>query len=146
MSVVLDGRLPVSQEEAEQLWQRVWQVRPGAGDATVTVRVVSRVESQRLKREYKEVDQPTNVLTFSYDPLPGQGEEEAAHDIALCLEVAQEEATERGVILRDYIAWLLVHAFLHATGMDHELSAAEARAMQVLEKKILTEAGFRVKS
>lgn len=132
MPVTLDGQLPVSQEEAERLWQAVRQQR-SVTDDIITVRVVTKEESQRLKREYKKIDEPTNVLTFSYD---------TEHDIALCLEVAEEEAQERGILLRDYVAWLLAHAFLHATGLDHEVSEEAAQSMTALERVILREGGY----
>ncbi len=132
MPVTLDGHLPVSLEEVEQLWGAVRQ-RRGVADDVITVRVVTKEESQRLKREYKKIDEPTNVLTFSYD---------AEHDIALCLAVAQEEAVERGVVLRDYVAWLLTHAYLHATGLDHEVSEVKAKEMRSLEQAVLRGSGF----
>lgn len=144
MPVTLYGVLPLSGQEAEQLWQAVRQQRTQADDV-VTVRVVDRVESQRLKREYKHSDQPTNVLTFSYPhplPLPGKGEGETTHDIALCLEIAEQEARAQSLPLRNYVAWLLVHAYLHATGLDHEVSAEAGQAMQALERTVLEDRGF----
>lgn len=145
MSVTLDGQLPVSLEEAEHLWAAVRQQRAVADDV-ITVRVVTKEESQRLKREYTKIDKPTNVLTFSYDPhpdpIPMQGEGKATHDIALCLAVAEEEAAERGVALRDYVAWLLTHAYLHATGLDHEESPEADTKMRSLEQAVLDSNGF----
>lgn len=132
MPVTLDGHLPVSSEEAEKLWGAVRQ-QCSVADDTITVRVVTAEESQRLKREYKKIDEPTNVLTFSYG---------AEHDIALCLEVARKEAQERGVLLRNYVAWLLVHAYLHATGLDHEASEAKADTMRSLEHAVLQDNSF----
>jgi probable rRNA maturation factor len=143
MPVTLDGHLPVSLEEAEQLWGAIRQQRAVA-DNIITVRVVTKEESQRLKREYKKIDEPTNVLTFSYPhPLPSnKGEGKTTHDIALCLAVAKEEASERGVALRDYVAWLLVHAYLHATGLDHEVSETVAHEVRCVEHAILQAHGF----
>lgn len=144
MPVTLDGQLPVSLEDAERLWQAVRQQRAAADD-TITVRVVTKEESQRLKREYKKIDEPTNVLTFSYPhpgPLPSKGEGKTTHDIALCLEMAQDEALERVVALRDYVAWLLTHAYLHATGLDHEVSPEADKKMRSLEQAVLGSSGF----
>ena len=132
MPVTLDGPLPLSDEEAERLWQAVRGERKVADDV-IAVRVVTKEESQRLKRQYKQIDEPTNVLTFSYD---------AEHDIALCLEVAKDEAGERGLALRNYVAWLLIHAYLHATGLDHEASEMVASEVRRLEHAILQAYGF----
>jgi probable rRNA maturation factor len=64
------------------------------------------------------------------------------HDVALCLSVAEREAAERQVPVRDYAAVLLVHAFLHACGLDHERSEAEAEKMAEAERSALQRCGF----
>jgi probable rRNA maturation factor len=102
-------------------------------DETVTVRCVNRAAIQALNKQYRGHDEPTNVLTFSYD---GQ------HDIALCVEVAATEATARQLSIRDHVAHLLVHAFLHATGLDHERSVRQSDQARQAEEHILRRAGF----
>ncbi len=133
MPVFVQGNgFPLSDEEVAGLWREtkgVSQYREGE----ITVRCVGKKEMRRLNREYGGKDEATNVLTFSY------GEE---HDVALCLEVARQEASWSGGELKDYVAWLLVHAFLHVTGMDHEGTGEEAGRMEELEKVILKERGF----
>lgn len=120
-------------DEVVELWQAVRHNRQFPDDE-VTVRCVSVAESQRLNVTYRQKDSPTNVLTFSY----GDG----THDVALCGAVAQAEATDRQFSLRDYTALLLVHAFLHVTGMDHERDESEAKQTRQLEQTILAATGF----
>lgn len=133
--------LPLKLTEVEQLWQETIRARDFP-DETVNIKCVSPAEMRTLNRQYRGKDTTTNVLTFSYGPAC----EVASHDIALCLPVAQKEASERGVSLRDYVALLLVHAFLHAAGMDHERSYEEARDTEQAERKILQAAGFQAAS
>lgn len=138
MPVIIQGEnLPVTAEEAQRLWTETIAAT-AHGDDEVVVRGVDEEESRRLNLEYRKKDAPTNVLTFSYPA----GSEGVSHDIALCLPVAEKEAGERGVESRDYVALLLVHAFLHAVGMDHERSAEAAAAQQEAEVAILTKAGW----
>lgn len=116
------------------MWEATRRYRNWPDDQ-VNVRVVSEDEIHALNKKYRGKDYVTNILTFSYDH---------EHDVAVCLEVARQEAKERRVSERDYVAWLLVHAFLHATGMDHERSEEEARSMEKAEREILEQAGFPV--
>jgi len=138
----------LSTSQVESLWSNVISCQEH-GDDVVTVRCVSKEEIQRINREHRGVDRPTNVLTFSYlspstsSTSSGQASE---HDVALCLSVAGEEAQVRKVLLKDYVALLLVHAFLHATGMDHERSPDAAQVMEGAEQIILQRSGFRVDS
>lgn len=126
----------LTDEEARRLWDETIRYRDFLDDE-VTVRCVSEAEIQRLNQQYRGQGKPTNVLTFSYTD-----EERGGHDIALCMAVAEHEAFERGAEVRDYAALLLVHAFLHATGMDHEHSKAEVKATEAAEQAILKQAGF----
>lgn len=123
---------PLSDEEVAGLWRETVALRQYP-DELVTVCCVTEREIKRLNKQYRGVDTATNVLTFSY------GEE---HDIALCLEAARQEAGWGGRKLKDYAAWLLVHAFLHVTGMDHEGTSEEADKMEKLEGAILKKKGF----
>lgn len=129
-----DSQLPLSSAEVTQLWQ-VTIASQHFPDEMVGVACVDRAAIQRLNAQYRHKDKPTNVLTFSYRP---------EHDIVLSLEVAAQEALEREMSLRDYVALLLVHAFLHATGLDHEQSAEAADQMRQTERQILANCGFAI--
>lgn len=129
---VLSDSLPVSYDEIALLWTST-QEQLNIADDDINVQTVSAKEIQKLNKQYRQKDKPTNVLTFTYD-----GE----HDVALCEDIAKEEAEQHGVSFRDYTAWLLAHAFVHAAGVDHEKSRDEEERMKDLEKKILKKSGF----
>src|SRR5688572_26421307 len=117
MPIVLQcTEFPLSESETDALWRETIQHRRFSDDQ-VNIGCVTEEEMRALNQQYRGKDKPTNVLTFSY------GNE---HDIALCLLVAEQEAKQRGAGFKDYTALLLVHAFLHVTGMDHERSEVEA--------------------
>ncbi len=128
-----EGTLPLTNAEVQQLWLATTAKRQ-VTDNPVTVRCVSEQEMVELNVTYRKQSSPTNVLTFSY---------EDEHDVALCLAVAQREASDRGVDLRDYVALLVVHAFVHATGLDHEHSTQAAEKVVAMEKDILNAAGYK---
>jgi probable rRNA maturation factor len=92
-----------------------------------------------LNRKWRGIDQPANVLSFpaggdaAFAPLLG--------DIVIAFETASKEASEAGRPLRDHVAHLLVHGFLHLIGHDH-IGAAEAETMEALEGAILGRLGI----
>lgn len=131
---------PLRLNEVKRLWQEAIRVRKFS-DAQVNIKCVLLDEMRTLNKQYRGKDTATNVLTFSY-PSTGSGQV-SEHDIAFCLPVAQQEASDREVVLRDYLALLLVHAFLHVTGLDHERSNREAQQMGQLEREVLAATGFR---
>ncbi|HLC49655.1 MAG TPA: rRNA maturation RNase YbeY [Candidatus Andersenbacteria bacterium] len=125
---------PLTEKELEDLWQATRE-RMHVPDDTVTLECVSIAEIQRLNREYRNKDVPTNILTFSYAP-------DTDHDIALCMDIAAQEASERSVALREYTALLVVHALLHVSGEDHEKSKQDSLHTAQAEREILLACGF----
>jgi probable rRNA maturation factor len=107
-----------------------------ASPAQLTVRIVDAEEGQALNRDYRGKDYATNVLTFDYERTPT-----VVADIVLCAPVVAREAAEQGISLEAHYAHLLVHGALHAQGFDHE-RAADARAMEARESRIVVSLGF----
>jgi len=92
-----------------------------------------------LNRKWRGIDKPANVLSF-----PAGGDAASAPllgDIVIAFETASQEASEAGKPLRDHVAHLLVHGFLHLIGHDH-IGAAEAATMEALERTILGRLGI----
>jgi probable rRNA maturation factor len=114
-------------------WVRSALLRP----AEITVRIVGEDEGRRLNRDYRGKDYATNVLTFDYaaEPL-------IQADLVLCAPVVEREAHAARRPLQAHYAHLLVHGTLHAQGFDHEVSAADAKAMETRESVLLQALGF----
>jgi probable rRNA maturation factor len=100
-------------------------------------------EQQRLNRDYRGSDEPTNVLAF---PVwqPEMSLPPAAPvllgDVVLALETVAQEASEQNKPFVDHLRHLVVHGVLHILGYDH-LMEAEAETMEALERSILAELG-----
>jgi probable rRNA maturation factor len=103
----------------------------------------SDAEVHALNRDWRQRDKPTNVLSFpmlersEILALGEEGPPVLLGDVALAYETCTREAAERGISLADHAAHLIVHGLLHLAGYDHEVSAAEAEAMEALETKTL---------
>jgi probable rRNA maturation factor len=90
---------------------------------------------QRLNRDFRGKDKPTNVLSFP------SGDRGYAGDIALSFDTCAAEAAEGGKPFCSHAAHLLVHGLLHLAGYDHE-SDADAEVMERLEVDILRDLGI----
>ena len=135
---------------AEQAVQALVQVAPELGNARLSASVlfVDDDEVHALNREWRGKDKPTNVLSFpmlereDLLDLSSEGPPELLGDIALALETCAREAQDKTIGLADHATHLLVHGFLHLAGHDHEISAEDARDMEVLEIKALALLGI----
>lgn len=92
-----------------------------------------------LNRKWRGIDRPTNVLAFpsGVDPM-GAG---VLGDIVIAYETAEREAVAAEIPLRDHVAHLMAHGFLHLVGYDH-IDDDEAEEMEGLEVRILAQLGI----
>jgi len=87
-----------------------------------------------LNREFRQVDKPTDVLSFPSDEPGFLG------DIAISVPCAIRQAAEYGHSIEREIAFLTVHAMLHLFGYDH-IEPAQEEAMRSRQREILAIAG-----
>lgn len=108
--------------------------------AELTIRIVNSDESAELNQNYRGKNGPTNVLSFSYEPLPG-AEIHSLGDLVLCAELVESEAKTQGKTSLAHWAHLTVHGALHLQGYDH-VRLSDAKKMEKLEARILQDLGF----
>ena len=95
-----------------------------------------------LNRDYRGIDSPTDVLSFSQiegeDEFAPDEEENVLGDVVISVETAERQADEAGKAVEDEIDMLLVHGLLHLLGYDHAEAADEekmfARQAEILSK------------
>ncbi|QCI80544.1 rRNA maturation RNase YbeY [Hankyongella ginsenosidimutans] len=110
----------------------------------VSVQLTNDAEVQELNRDYRGKDKPTNVLSFPMIEMRELADgllapEQLLGDVVLALETVAAEAAAQGKTLRDHGLHLIAHGFLHLLGYDHETGAADAEAMEALERRALAE-------
>ena len=101
----------------------------------IAILITSNDELQRLNREFRGKDKPTDVLSF---PSEVRGH---AGDIAISAQIAAENARLRKLTVTEETKVLILHGLLHLAGYDHETDRGEmARKEQLLRRRFgLTE-------
>ena len=123
--------------------------------AEISVRFVDNEEIHKLNREYRNVDRPTDVLSFPlndfYRSVPECEMGELMDPVTRCVplgdmiisvERAKEQAKEYGHGLARECAYLTVHSMLHLLGYDHVDEGEEKAAMREKEEEILAVLGL----
>lgn len=109
----------------------------------VSVSFVTDEEIHALNREYRDVDRPTDVLSFSQ--LEGESFpsplDKWLGDVVISVPTAYRQSIDYGHSVQREIGFLLVHGFLHLIGYDHEDEESE-RAMFELQERVLTRMGL----
>ena len=110
-------------------------------DAEVSVTLCDNEYIHGLNRRYREVDRPTDVLSFpmfdgEFDYVEC-AEWAVLGDIVISLEKAREQAKQLGNTFLYEVAFLTVHSTLHLLGYDHERSEEDDEAQCEAQREII---------
>ena len=123
-------------------------------EAEVNLTLTDNEGIRQINREFREIDRPTDVLSFpllSYDS-PGdfsflereaEGDfnpdtgEALLGDIVISVDKVKEQAAEFGHSQKREYAFLIVHSMLHLFGFDH-MTEEDAAVMEEKQKLILS--------
>lgn len=128
-------------------------------ETEVNVILTDNERIQEINREYREIDRPTDVLSFPMidytNPGSFEGLEEDAEayfnletgelmlgDIIISVDKVYEQAKAYGHSMRRELAFLVAHSMFHLMGYDHmqeeERVEMEKRQAELLERMGIT--------
>jgi probable rRNA maturation factor len=136
----------------------------GVTEGEVALTFVDDEAIHELNQQYRGIDKPTDVLSFSMqedgedeiqiiygdaqeeEPLDGEAADgeafiEPLGDIIISVPRAVAQAEEYGHSVERELGFLFVHGFLHLIGYDHQTEEAE-KAMFAKQEDVLQKAGL----
>ena len=103
----------------------------------VSITFVDIDEIHKLNKEFRNVDRPTDVLSFPMDEnFSIEGVDTMLGDIVISMDVAKEQAKDFGHSLDREIMYLTAHSMLHLLGYDH-MEDEEKSEMRAREKEVM---------
>ena len=135
---------PASFDEYEDLFNeyyvKIFEKLALKGEYITDVTIVNNKTIHKINREFRNVDRPTDVISFAF--LDDQKEKELKGgpinlgQIIISFEKAEEQAKEYGHSLRREMIFLFVHGMLHLLGYDH-MKEEDEKVMFKLQDDIL---------
>ena len=116
--------------------RRAADVAGAAPEAEISIILTDDAHIHELNRQYRQIDRPTNVLSFEL------GDPQLLGDIYISLDTVQREAHDLNIPVADHTAHMVVHGVLHLMGYDH-IDDADAVRMEKLETQILGDMGIK---
>ncbi len=107
----------------------------GFKDRELSILLADDETLRDLNRRYRNIDRPTDVLSFPMDDPSLLG------DVAISMERVRSQAARYGVTEDEELIRLLVHGILHLAGYDHVRGGRQARRMREKEKELLEKLG-----
>ena len=152
----LDETNTVSQEkinEIDELLQYAADYLKLPEDTEMSVTFMDNAAIQVINRDYRDKDQPTDVISFALEeeteeelPIIFDDEMPAMPrnlgDIMISVERAKEQASEYAHSYDRELGFLALHGFLHINGYDH-MTPEDEKEMFGLQKEILDAYGLK---
>jgi probable rRNA maturation factor len=95
-------------------------------EAEISINFVDNNEMKELNRNYRQKDEPTDVISFAMQEsveeepkIVGEDIPLTLGDIVISIDKAKEQAEEYNHSLERELGFLAVHGFLHLLGYDH---------------------------
>ena len=128
-------------------------------EAEVNIILTDEIEICRLNRDYRQIDRPTDVLSFPMLEFEqpsdfSHAEEDYADcfnpetgelmlgDIILSVDKIREQAESYGHSQTRELAFLVAHSMLHLCGYDH-MEEGEREEMEERQREILLSKGYK---
>lgn len=110
--------------------------------SAMTIVITTDEAVQALNKQHRQVDAPTDVLSFPSDPLPAEladDEEPYLGDVVIAYPYTSAQAARENHSLKETLSLLVVHGTLHLLGFDHDTpeNRAEMWEAQVIALKTL---------
>lgn len=141
VEILNEQGFPVDEDRlrtAAELVLTAHDVQPGSA---MTVVLTTNDAVAGLNRQFRQIDAPTDVLSFPADAPPVEIADEPPYlgDLLIAYPYAAEQAAREDHPLQDSLALLVVHGTLHLLGYDHDtpenrsdMWAAQAEALRKL--------------
>lgn len=110
--------------------------------AEVSVSIVDAKEIKKLNKEFRGINNVTDVLSFPMDDINPETKEVVLGDIVLCADKIISQAKEFGHTRKRELAFLTCHSMLHLLGYDH-MNDEEREEMEELQREILEYKGYK---
>lgn len=97
--------------------------RVGLDDVEVSVSIVGDRKIRALNREYRKIDETTDVLSFPLEEPRDQDGILRLGDIVISYPQARKWAGERNKLVSEIISELVEHGLMHLLGFEYDNSS-----------------------
>ena len=110
-------------------------------DSDLTIVLTDDEQLQDLNRDYRDVDAPTDVLSFPASEADPETGRRYLGDILISVQRAEEQAAAAAHPLEAELQLLVVHGVLHLLGYDHAEEEEKSR-MWAVQSEVLASLGL----
>lgn len=110
--------LEIAKEEIEKEAREHLNKR-GKGESFFELEVVGLKKIRTLNRQFMKKDQPTDVLSFPLQEIPGENTK-LIGTIFVCSDIIKEQAKEKNISFKEEFVFIVRHGIDHLVGIHHK--------------------------
>lgn len=135
----------------EELLQFAADYMKLTGEISLSLTIVDDEEIHGINKEYRNIDRPTDVISFAIEDLANDELEifglpedlpRELGDLFISIDKTREQAKDYGHSFERELGFLALHGFLHLNGYDH-MEESDETVMFGLQKEILDAYGLK---
>lgn len=138
IEVLNEKGFPIDESRLISAASTVLQQHEEDPNTGMTIVIEDNEAITELNQEFRQVDTPTDVLSFPVDEIPlDEDEPPYIGDLVLAYPYAKAQAEREGHEIGDSFALLVVHGTLHLLGYDHDTPQNRAEMWAAQEKALI---------
>jgi probable rRNA maturation factor len=132
MEIFITNECPEIKVDTRKIKQEIGKILRSldCNDHEISILFVGDQGIRDLNRQFRDIDRPTDVLSFPQLSDDDPGPVLVLGDVAISVETAHQQADDHGLSLEEELTLLLIHGILHLLGYDHEISEQEEIRMR----------------
>ena len=138
IGIAEDLQISMLQERIHDILLQILQILD-VSNAELSLYITTNEEIAKLNAEHRQIQKPTDILSWSYF----DEDQQCLGELALSWDQTQIQAKQNEWCVETEVIRLLVHGCIHLLGYDHQ-TLEEEQTMLTLEKKVL--AHFQLES
>lgn len=135
------GKIPTKKALLKKAAQRTLLISGSVSDPSLTIIVSNDLFIQKLNRQYRNTDAPTDVLSFSASIEQIEPENIYLGDIVISYPTALSQATVAGHPVDHELCLLVIHGVLHLLGYDHHTPSEKSKTWE-MQRRVLADLGI----
>lgn len=141
ITIEIPPSILIEPEIVERAAAATLEQQSASAEDDLTVVLADDEQLQDLNREFRDIDAPTDVLSFPSSESDPETGRRYLGDILISVQRAEEQAAAGGHPLEAEIQLLVVHGVLHLLGHDHAEAEEKAR-MWAAQAEVLARLGL----
>lgn len=91
-----------------------------SNNVSVNISFVNEKEITRLNRQYRNLNEATDVLSFEAGTVDPETGKLLLGDIVICVPFVENQSEKLGNIFFNELKLMVIHGMLHLIGFDHD--------------------------